>query len=198
MDITRKLGGAESNEMASDLNNRALILANLGRLDEARADWAEARRIYVARNGATHPMVGVVDGNLADALWHEARWAEAKTAADRAVDILEPSGDTNALAFALTARGGALLALGDNAGARRDLERALAQRSGPDADPYLRALVQVDLAIALFNTGDPEQARLMATAAATVARERGQAHLAEKADWVLAQLGPPTARPAAR
>ncbi|MCE9579766.1 MAG: serine/threonine-protein kinase [Deltaproteobacteria bacterium] len=159
-------GGGDSYNIASDLNNRALALRGLDRIDEAVASWREGVAMARRALGEDHPLVATLAGNLADALVAHGRADEAIAAADVAIAIWDARDPTNpSAAWALTARGQAHAARQAWAPARADLERALSLRSAPDVAPVERAATELALAQVAKSTGDVPRARTLATSA---------------------------------
>jgi len=101
------------------LSNRAEVLSNLGRNDEAKSqlfDLLQRRQIVF---GPTHERVGITLNNLADLLRAEGEYEEASSHFDRAIEVFRKNPGDPSLRLAITMHNAGVLFL-----EQENLERA--------------------------------------------------------------------------
>ena len=146
IELTSKTEGERSYNVASDLNNRCDLLAQMGRNDDAIADGRRALAIWTAILAADASELGIVHYNIALALINADRYAAAKPELDRAIAIFDKQPDHQWLALVLTSRGIVERATEHLVPARADLERAIELLSAPGGDPARLAAARLELA----------------------------------------------------
>jgi tetratricopeptide (TPR) repeat protein len=194
----KQKSGASPGEIARNLNNRTLVLNNLGRYDEALADIDRAIRDLGAELGRAHPLVGTFISNRGETLDHLGRRAAARADYQEALQIEERGygPESTNIAYPLTAMGESFLADGRAREARAPLERAAKIRQAHEPDGALVAETNFALARALREgRGDRARAEALARGAektyAGLPAFAGRAR--EVAAW-LAEADPPSAQ----
>ncbi len=165
--IKARLVGEDHPSIAVSLGNLATVLAERGQLAKAREYLERSLAIKTKAFGPRHRSVGIAWNNLGDLARDEKQFARAKEAYGRAIEILQTAlGPEHPLvAYPLTGLGASEVALGHAAAGVAPLERALAIRQVPDADPAERAETELALAEAVAGS-DAARARTLARAAA--------------------------------
>jgi serine/threonine-protein kinase len=182
----KQKSGASPGEIARNLNNRALMLDNLGRYDQALADIDRAIRDLAGELGPAHPLVGTFISNRGETLDRLGRHEAARADYQQALRIEEPGYGTEStnIAYPLTALGESFLADGRPREARAPLERAARIRQAHEADGALVAQTSFALARALRGSNlDPARVETLALGAEkTYARIPGFADKAQQID----------------
>ncbi len=122
--LDRAADGERSYNVANDLNNRAELLTEMARYEEAIADAKAAIDIWAETIGDKAPEIGMAEMQIARAHHRAKRHADALAAADRALLTLLP--DTPAAHHVRLIRAEALIARGERDKARVDVETAIA------------------------------------------------------------------------
>jgi tetratricopeptide (TPR) repeat protein len=147
----------------------------------ALADLAAARELLAKRSTAPSPDLATILEDEGGVDLHLARWSDAKTAYERALAIRTQLGgpDSPDLADCEAGLGEVALAQHDPAAAIAHVERALALRSGPDADPTNVAVMRLELARSLAAAHrDPARAtQLLRDARAAFVTAGDQKHI---------------------
>lgn len=160
--------------MGISLNNVAVILDELGRLDEAVEHGRRAVELVERGFGPDHPRTALLLSNYSEYLVRCGRCDEAIEAADRALAVFERESDPQGVFVfvCLIALGNAHLAAGRVAAALPILERA--ERIGDTGAPTIsyRALARFTLARALWGGAERDRALSLAQ---TAEREYGTA-----------------------
>ncbi|HLK93169.1 MAG TPA: serine/threonine-protein kinase [Polyangia bacterium] len=188
--VLKQRDGASPGDIARNLNNRALMLNNLGRYDEALADIDRAIHDAADELGRAHPLVGTFISNRGETLDRLGRHAAARADYQEALQIEERGygpGSTN-IAYPLTGLGESFLADGRPREARAPLERAAGIRQAHEPDAALVAQTNFALARALRGA-DVEPARAVALARAAEKTYAGLPAFAAQARKVAAWLG---------
>jgi tetratricopeptide (TPR) repeat protein len=170
--LTTKLEGPHSYNVASDLNNRCILLTQMLRYDDAIADGKLAAQVFSESAGSDAGEVAIADANVADALLGARRFAEAHAAAEVAVAAAQKHPDVATLGTTLTARATASRELGNYPDARKDLDAAIVQLTKVGGDPTWLASAQLELAYVERHDGHRDAARTLAG----TARDALQAH----------------------
>jgi tetratricopeptide (TPR) repeat protein/tRNA A-37 threonylcarbamoyl transferase component Bud32 len=147
--------GASRGEIARSLNNQAVLLEDMGRLDEAAALFARAVADLSHEVGPDHPLVATFLSNQAETLDRMGRHEEARAGYHRAL-VIEERGygaESSNLAYPLTGLGLSYLADHLPAAAVPPLERAHRIRRAHESDPRLLAETEFALARALWDAG---------------------------------------------
>ncbi len=163
--IDRKSAGERSYNVASDLNNRCELLTQLTRYADAIADCRTAIEIWRESLAADANEIGAAELNLADALTGVAKYAEARDASGRASAILGKQPDNPAQGLALVAHAASQRQLHELAGARADLEHAIAILTHGAGNPGWLAGARLELARLELAAGKATHARELATQA---------------------------------
>ncbi len=147
----KQKSGASPGDIARNLNNRALMLDNLGRYDEALADIDRAIRDMADELGRAHPLVGTFISNRGETLDRLGRHAAARADYQEALKIEERGygPESTNIAYPLTGLGESFLADGRPREARAPLERAARIRQAHESDAALVAQTNFALARAL-------------------------------------------------
>ena len=183
----RKLDGARSYNVASDLNNRCDLLNRMHRYDEAIADGNEAIAIWTDVIGPDALEIGVAELNVAIAMKTSNRVDDAAAMAIRSLAIVSKQPDHPAIPMDLVIRGAASRAHGRYADARADLERAIALLTSRPGDPTWLASAQLELAAVDVASDRKGEASPLATAARDAFRTRDEVGFA-RAEAILAQV----------
>ncbi len=184
--MTRKLEGPRSYNTASDLNNRADLLARMHRLEPALASWAEAIDIWTEVGGPKMPEIAVADINVANAYINAGMPLPAAEWVDRTLAIAAP--DSFVVPQAKIANGVVLVAKRDFAAARPALEAGLAKL--PATSGGWKARGELALAKAEAAIGDRKKAHALAASAVAyyqTAKEQNKEQRAE-AEALLREL----------
>lgn len=104
-------------------NNLGMLFLTIGKYGDAHEHLSRARQLFASLRDTVH--TAQVDETRARAMLAEGRCQEAEKVVRLAVQTLEKGGEHGLLAEALTTQGAALARLGDDAGARLTLRRAL-------------------------------------------------------------------------
>jgi len=163
--------GASRGEVARSLNNQAILLQDMGRLDEAAALFQRAVADLSQEVGAEHPLVATFLSNEAETLDRMGRHEEARAGYRRALAVEERGygADSSNLAYPLTGLGLSYLTDHHAAAAVPPLERAHRIRAAHESDPLLLAETEFALARALWESGaDRTRAVRLAETAAKV------------------------------
>jgi tetratricopeptide (TPR) repeat protein/tRNA A-37 threonylcarbamoyl transferase component Bud32 len=139
---------------------RALILDNLGRIEESLAASREALALKERQFGPEHPDMGKALFNLGETLRTSGRLDESSAAFARAAQIFEARlGPSSLLALSLDRLGVVARMRGDAAQALDLAQRAWEMGDAAFAPGHpRRALLHTDLGAALAASGKPEQA----------------------------------------
>jgi tetratricopeptide (TPR) repeat protein len=172
--LTRRNDGPRAYNTASDLNNEADLLHTMGRIEDALAAWKESREIFVEVVGPDGNEVGIVDGNIANALFDAHRIGEAFEPAARALKVMARTPDSPIYGQALIAVGMTQAERHEWAAAKQALTDGLAKL---DADPRWQARAHFTLAQIELANGRPASARTLATTA------RDEARAADEPDY---------------
>ncbi|MFN0247819.1 MAG: protein kinase domain-containing protein [Kofleriaceae bacterium] len=159
--IERATEGPRSYNVASDLNNRADVLARLERYDEAFANWDEARSIFAEIDGHESQDIARLELGYVMALLRAGQGARMAPHAEVAVAVFAKTPEHMGYAMAQIALGLARVEQRDWKHATELLERGLAAIS----DGPWRAEAELGLATALAATGDPVRARALVASA---------------------------------
>lgn len=145
--------GADSTYVAAAYASLGAAYSDLHRYDEARPLYEHA--IAIDEKANKLDSVGITLINLADLLISEKKWDDALAAAQRAIPALEGSvgKDSPIVAFGYYDSGRCLNALGRSAEALPLLEHALSLVDPKTSDPNTVAIIEIDLARALWATG---------------------------------------------
>jgi len=173
------LSHAEATQFAS--NKTARLLNQMGLYLKARAEYAQAKKMYEraiaideAALGPDHPNVAIRLNNLGNVLREQGDLAGAKALYERALAIGEAAlgPDHPQVAIFADNLGGVLRTQGDLAGAKALLERALAISEaalGPDHPAVATRLN--DLGLVLEAQGDLDDAKILYKSALQIFRE---------------------------
>ncbi|HEY4119460.1 MAG TPA: tetratricopeptide repeat protein, partial [Byssovorax sp.] len=168
--LARATEGSDYN-VASDLNNRADLLARMGRLDDAIASWEECIELWTKVLGPNGQEVAIAWINVANALISVRDEEHAEEPAHKALAILAAIGK-DAPAF-LVAEGKievgvVLVKKADWKGAREALEAGLALMDPKTGDPIWRARAEKGLGTVELRTGDAAKGRELLQSARAV------------------------------
>jgi tetratricopeptide (TPR) repeat protein len=186
----KQQSGASASDVALTVNNVALILAQMGRAQEALGYAQRAVADTGRELGDEHPVVGIYLSNEGEILAQLGRQEEARAAFERAVPIEERGygKDGANLAYPLTGLGESYLGDHQPGAAIAPLERALAIRRARESDEVLLGDTSFALARALWDGGgDRRRARALAEQARRVFAE--QPFLRPKLETVASWLG---------
>ncbi len=170
LEVGRALHGERNDRYATFMMNKAALLEELDRVDEARELLSVARAIFEECVPPAHPQRITVLGNYGGLATRTARWAEGREALSEVLPVMVENMGPRHPRVALTQHylGLCLEALGERAAAEESLRAALETTLGNYGDD------------------DPRAARLRAVLAALLAREgRDDAHARELAEAAL-------------
>jgi len=144
--LDRELDGDKGYNVASDLNNRCDLLAQLHRYPEAIASGREAIAIWSEQLGSGANEIGIAHFNIAlsELAANQPKAALADAAASLA--IFERRAGNPDRALALIIHGAAAGVLGQWATARKDVETAIHDLGDEPADPGRLAWARLELA----------------------------------------------------
>ena len=185
--MTSKLEGARSYNVASDLNNRCELLAQMHRDAEAAANCAEAIAIWTDVTGKDSAEIGSAELNLAHARIDLHQFPAAIAASERALAISGKQPGGPGVPLALVARATAYLGLGKPIEGRGDLEKAIVLLDAAAANPAWVAGARFQLAILELHEGHVGAGRALATAARDAFAAIGDERL-DAAQKMVAQL----------
>jgi tetratricopeptide (TPR) repeat protein len=155
-----------------------------GSFDGARAEYERALALQRGELPGDHYLIGVTEGNLAEALYELGRYAEAMPHLLEAERIFERVVSRKNLAWILTVRGALLTGQRQPAAAIPVLERALGLFDEHEVDPTNQVQAIWTLARALHELGrDGERVRSLAERAQAIYAAQG-ASSAHKRDAV--------------
>jgi serine/threonine protein kinase len=170
------LFGERTDRYATFLLNKAALLEELERVDEARELLAAARAIFEETVPPAHPQRITALGNCGGLATRTARWAEGREALSEVLPVMVESMGPRHPRVALTQHylGLCLEALGDRRAAEDSLHAALetTQSNYGDDDPRVARLRAVIAALLAREGGDDARARELAEAALEIARGR--------------------------
>jgi tetratricopeptide (TPR) repeat protein len=186
----KQQSGASAVDLAFSLNNIALVLDEMGRLQEALGYAQRAVADLRHELGDEHPIVGVDLSNEGEILVQLGRQAEARAAFERALAIEERSygKDSANLGYPLTGLGESYLRDHQPTAAVAPLQRALAIRQARESDKSLLADTSFALARALWDGGG-DRRRALALAEQARNAYGQQAFLHPKLEAVRLWLG---------
>jgi serine/threonine-protein kinase len=147
--------GAGRGEIARSLNNQAVLLQDMGRLEESETLFQRAVADLSREVGAEHPLVATFLSNEAETLDRMGRHEEARAGYRHALAIEERGfgADSSNLAYPLTGLGLSYLTDHHAAAAVPPLERAHRIRAAHESEPLLLAETEFALARALWESG---------------------------------------------
>jgi serine/threonine-protein kinase len=162
--IKEKLLGKDHPDALRSLGNKGTSLLVAGRYHESLAASTAAADGWARVVGPSHPMLAICSNNIGEALNGLHRYAEARAAFGRALDIWHESGaDPFLRAYGLFGEGLALLGEGKPDQAVAPLSEALRIRLEKQAAPERMGEVRFALARALwFQPAERERARALA------------------------------------
>lgn len=135
--ILERLHGPDHPAVGMALANRASLLNQLGRTEEARASYRRARPIFVARLGKEHASIAALDINLGNLELGEKNFAAARELLEDIPDRLQAKlpAEHPWVAQSLTSRGRMRVETGDLDAGRADIEQAIAilEKTSPES-----------------------------------------------------------------
>jgi tetratricopeptide (TPR) repeat protein len=179
--LKEKALGSEHPDVGISEGNLAIMLAELGRHEEALKHVQRSLTLMQSGLGRSHPDAAIQLSNRGEILNALGRPVEARTSFEEARSIWEREvgQDTPSLGYALTGIGSSYLLEGNPSSALVPLERAFKIRRGQEADPTKRAETSFALARALWESRrDRGRARALAQEAKD---DYDRAQLADKA-----------------
>jgi tetratricopeptide (TPR) repeat protein len=176
--------GLRHPQTALTATNRGRTAAHLGRLDEAEADLRDAVATFEATGEHPDHLAGA-RLRLGDVLLQRGRLDEARALYEAAAAALQHVERSPDLANAVSGLASVASALGDHAAAVRHRRRIVELRA--NASPTSRAVAQMNLAMALVETGELDEARTLVDATEPLLPEPRDA-LAERLFAGIAEL----------
>ena len=158
--------GPDARDVGTSHNNLGGLLMETGDDAGAATHLEAALRIYEKTLGPDHGDLAIPLSNLGELATRRGDFALAITDCERALALDEKGGPEDPkLAFDLVCVGEAQLGHAQPRSARAPLERALALREHGDGDRGELARTQLDLALALYRTGERSKAHALAVTA---------------------------------
>lgn len=159
--ILERLHGPDHPAVGMALANRASLLNELNRSDEARASYVRVRQIFVARLGEEHANIAALDMNLGNLELGEGKLAAARERLADVPDRLQAKlpAEHPWVAQSLTSRGRMWVETGDLDAGQADLEQAIRMFEKTSPESADLAIAQCRRAWTLGKQGNAVQAR---------------------------------------